>query len=200
MLVWLVLGFFWLGVVVFLGDLIHPAIGPLWLASAVVLAFVVAWWMVRARRDPRAVAALACWWFVATIFGPAALVVTLPWFRGFRLRSLGWITFAVSDHDVWRWQDLGLALLLHVVAAFSWLFFCGGFLAALTLPNNGPTPSDLGVTLFFVVPAALWAVAAGVMTWRVCGSGSSPTDVVPRVSGTWWVVSAIVAYALVFAV
>src|SRR3954451_21452893 len=144
-LIWLVLGFFWLGTLVFLGGLIHPAISPLWLASGFVFACVVASWMVRARRDSRAVAALACWWFAASIFGPAALVVTLPWFRGFRLKSIGWVTLTVSDHAAWRWKDLGGALLLHVLSAFTWLFFCGGFLVALSLPNDAPTLSNRGV-------------------------------------------------------
>jgi hypothetical protein len=34
---------------------------------------------------------LAAWWFVASIFGPAALLVVLPPFRGLRHRSVGWI-------------------------------------------------------------------------------------------------------------
>ena len=72
------------------------------LVSAVVLALAVAWWMVRARGEPSVVAALACWWFVASIFGPAALIVILPWLRGFRHRSLGWITTAVSGEAASR--------------------------------------------------------------------------------------------------
>ena len=101
-LIWLVLSVFWIGVLALLGNLVHPAIAPIWLGSAVVLALVVAWWMVRARSEPSVVAALACWWFLASIFGPAALIVTLPWLRGFRNRSLGWITTAVSGEAASR--------------------------------------------------------------------------------------------------
>jgi hypothetical protein len=101
-LVWLVLSFFWIGVLALLGNLIHPAIAPLWFVSAVVLALAVAWWMLRARGEPSVVAALACWWFIASIFGPVALVMTLPWLHGFRHRSLGWITTAVSGEATSR--------------------------------------------------------------------------------------------------
>ena len=66
MLAWAFFGFFWLGVLLFAGGLIHPAIELALPFSAIVLAVVVGWWMVRARRDPSTVAALACWWFAAS--------------------------------------------------------------------------------------------------------------------------------------
>jgi hypothetical protein len=195
---WIALGFFWLGALVWLGGLVRPAVGPLWLASAVALALVVAWWMFRARSDPRAIAALACWWFVASLFGPAALVLALPWFRGFRERSLGWIASATSaDRAARRWQ----ALLWHALAAVSWVIGCGGFLGVLFLPDNGPgPPSALGWTLFLIVPAVLWALAAGVVVRRAGSPLRSPGDAALLVSGAWWIASAIAAYALLFSV
>jgi hypothetical protein len=201
MLVWLVLGFFWIGTLVLIGDRIHPAVGPLWLASDVLFAVPVGWWMLRVRRKPRTVVALACWWFAASLAGPAALLLALPWARGFRARSIGWIAAGVTGRDASRrLRRRTLALLWHALAAFSWLVACGGFLAALLLPNNGPSPSNLGLVLFAAVPGALWPVAAGVILWRLRAPALSPTEAALPVSGAWWGASAIVAFTLVFTV
>jgi hypothetical protein len=202
MLVWLVLAFFWIGALVLIGDRVHPAVGPLWLASDVLLAVPVGWWMLRVRREPRTVVALACWWLVASLAGPASLLLVLPWARGFRARSIGWIAAGMTGHDASRRLRRGtFALLWHALAAFSWLVACGGFLAALSLPNDSPvSPSTLGLVLFAAVPGALWAVAAAVILWRLRAPGRSSTEAALPASGAWWGVSAISAFAIVFSV
>jgi hypothetical protein len=92
------------------------------------------------------------------------------------------------------------AVFLHMLAAFSWIFFCGGLLVMLALPNDGVAPSELGLILFIVVPASLWLATAGVIVWRWRTSSRSGIQIALPLATMWWIVSALAAYAIAFSV
>ena len=177
-IVWLMLGFLWLGALAALAGLVNSTVAGPWVVSAFVLAAVVAWWRWNSRRQRRTVAAIACWWTLATLGGPAAFVLALPVLGRFRVALLEWIAESVIGRGGGRrWTSISAAFVWHLLAAISWVLLCGFILAALSLPNDVPTPSDLGLVLFLVVPGALWIAAAGVIIWRWRSTELSATEV-----------------------
>jgi hypothetical protein len=145
---------------------------------------VTTWRMLRARRDPWAVATLA--------------LAFVPWLGGLRALSLVWLARTATDGEARRrWARLGAGLGLLLLAGASWFALCGGVLAGMAV--FGTAPSLLGAALFVAVPVALGLIAAGTIVWRLESPERPVSEAVPIVA-LWWIVSAVAAFVICFAV